>query len=1090
MGRTDPDATITAGTTAGGGPAAGGDELPSADPERYQILDELARGGHGRILRAHDRKLDRPVALKVPLRPEGAFRFAREARITARLQHPAIVPVYEAGRGPSGEPFCVMKLVVGRTLREVIAERPSLDARLQLIPNLIAVSDAVAYAHAQRIVHRDLKPANVLVGSYGETVVLDWGVAKDLAAAEAPGGDGEAASDDGTTDGSVRGTPAYMPPEQALKKSVDERADVYALGAMLHHLLTGAPPYSGRSPAEVLAQLAEGPPPDVISAAPHTPPDLATVVRKAMARDPAGRYPTARELADELRRYHAGQLVAAHPYSGWQLVTRWVARHRAAVTVALAMTLALATMGVVSVRRLNAARQQSEARRIDAEGRRDELLLLQARQSLGKDPTAAVAWLKQYRGANQTAAAELALRASATGVALESWPRIGFFDMTADGRRLVRQIDERVLYVEDRAGGPGRRLEMPEPDEAIGMSADGKQLASFSRAKILRLFPVDGGAARTVWTSQGEDSLLELHFSPDQSALAGFTGKNHLWIWDVASGRHRDVAAHPLFIHQLAWSPDGKWLATASSDKTVAVWSRDGEARHHLRHEAIARAVAFAPDGRSLISASDDGAVRRWDLASGQPTLLGRHESRVFGVAVSPDGATVASVGADKTVRLWAGGKAAVLRGHDGPVIALAFSPDGAQLATAGEEQTVRLWDLATGGVQVLRGHDAPVVRLWYRAGFLTSRSLGDQMRLWRVQPARYQKVAELAGEVRQAAFSPDGKQLAIAGRDPAVQLCEAPRGPCRALPGSPAEHVAFSPDGAQLAAAGLDGVVRLRSVATGEERLLRGHHGRVTQLAFAPDGAALATVGEDRTVRRWDLTSGAGQILATHGDLAVTVCFTSDGKQIVSAGFDGALHVWDQAGSRVLRGHRGWIVSIACAPDGPYVASGSFDNQVRWWDLTKGESRVLGTHEGPVQSVAIANGRVASGGVDRVVRVWSPKGGPGLELLGHEADVTRLGFSRDGATLASVGEDRVLRVWEIPSGRARLVPAHDAAIRIVTFAPDGKFLITGSADRTARAWELAAIPSVPEGGVSAFSSQLTRAEIQPNRPAHSPPDP
>ncbi|HTJ42980.1 MAG TPA: serine/threonine-protein kinase, partial [Kofleriaceae bacterium] len=179
-------ATIDAASAPGDRHVPAGPELPTVDGDRYVPEREVARGGMGRIIAAHDRHLARPVALKelLAVGPDQAARFRREALITARLQHPAIVPVYEAGRWPSGEPFFAMKLVAGRALDKVLADRKTLDERLALLPAVIAATDAIAYAHSQRVVHRDLKPSNVLVGDFGETVVIDWGLAKDLDATE------------------------------------------------------------------------------------------------------------------------------------------------------------------------------------------------------------------------------------------------------------------------------------------------------------------------------------------------------------------------------------------------------------------------------------------------------------------------------------------------------------------------------------------------------------------------------------------------------------------------------------------------------------------------------------------------------------------------------------------------------------------------------------------------------------------------------------------------------------------------------------------------------------------------------------------
>src|SRR5713101_2543300 len=223
---------------------------PVIDGERYNVAGEHARGGLGRILEAIDRRLDRPVAVKELLNVDrrAEARFVREALVTARLQHPSIVPIHEVGRWPSGEPFYTMKMVEVRSLGEVIREKRSLEERLSLLPNVIAVSDAIAYAHSQRVIHRDLKPSNVLIGPFGETVVIDWGLASDLSEAhrlpeESAISPYRIETSGLTVAGTVMGTPEYMPSEQAHGDAVDERADVYAIRAILYHLLAGAPPY-------------------------------------------------------------------------------------------------------------------------------------------------------------------------------------------------------------------------------------------------------------------------------------------------------------------------------------------------------------------------------------------------------------------------------------------------------------------------------------------------------------------------------------------------------------------------------------------------------------------------------------------------------------------------------------------------------------------------------------------------------------------------------------------------------------------------------------------------------------------------------
>jgi eukaryotic-like serine/threonine-protein kinase len=286
--------------------------------DRYVLERQIGEGGMGRVFAARDLRLSRPVAVKMLRVRDAALvtRFEREVQLAARLQHPGIVPVYDAGSWPSGEPFLVMKLVLGRSLERAVRDADTVADRLALLPNVIAVAEAVAFAHDQGIVHRDLKPINVLVGAFGETIVLDWGLAKDLRA----GSDVDALPRDGvargsapgeTAAGAVLGTPSYMAPEQAAGKSVDARADVYALGAILHHVLSGSAPQA--TPLSLLE--------------PRLPGDLRAIVGKALAKEAHDRYPTAFELAEDLKRFAAGQLVAARSYSPAARLARLVTRH-------------------------------------------------------------------------------------------------------------------------------------------------------------------------------------------------------------------------------------------------------------------------------------------------------------------------------------------------------------------------------------------------------------------------------------------------------------------------------------------------------------------------------------------------------------------------------------------------------------------------------------------------------------------------------------------------------------------------------------------------------------------------------------------
>lgn len=371
-------------------------ELAEVDSENYTVRGELARGGMGRILSARDRRIGRDVALKQVLgskldaystsgRRSVLNRFEREARITARLEHPAIVPVYEVGRfGP--EPFYAMKMVAGEPLDRVIDGVDSHEERIALLPKVITVCEAMAYAHGERVVHRDLKPANILVGTYGETVVIDWGLAKKLDDDDDDDDDPAAAEDvaaegpiDATQAGAILGTPYYMPPEQASGEAVDARADVYALGAILYHLFAGRPPFAigpdrPTSLDALLAAVIGVAPTSLRDLAPRVPPDLVTIIETAMAKDPARRFADAGAMAEELRKFETGQLVGTHRYTLRERMVRWVRRNKAAVAVGAVAILVLVIGGAYSLARIGAEQD------IAGQERRDRLTETQKRK--------------------------------------------------------------------------------------------------------------------------------------------------------------------------------------------------------------------------------------------------------------------------------------------------------------------------------------------------------------------------------------------------------------------------------------------------------------------------------------------------------------------------------------------------------------------------------------------------------------------------------------------------------------------------------------------------------------------------------------
>ncbi len=394
------------------------------DGERYEVKGPINRGGMGVIYEVYDRDLRRKLAMKV-VRDSGvdarAFasklgRFLEEAQVTGQLEHPGIVPIHDLGVDALGRVYFTMKLVDGKHLREVFElARKGLEGwtEMRVLQALLRVCEAVEFAHSRGVIHRDLKPENIMVGRFGETYVMDWGLAKLRAQLEqaerAVSSDRRDAVHDSssasmyTHEGQGVGTPSYMPPEQALGRldEVDERSDVYALGAILYHLIAGRAPYSTPGElvagAELLARVIAGPPQALAELAPDAASELVAIADKAMSRSRGARYGSVRDFADDLRAYTEGRVVRAHRTGVVVELRKWIARNRAlAAALALALVGGLATAGVEWRRTIEAAQSQLATSRLEAERSAERERLLRE-QSLAAE--LATADMAAQRGA-------------------------------------------------------------------------------------------------------------------------------------------------------------------------------------------------------------------------------------------------------------------------------------------------------------------------------------------------------------------------------------------------------------------------------------------------------------------------------------------------------------------------------------------------------------------------------------------------------------------------------------------------------------------------------------------------------------------
>jgi WD40 repeat protein len=1084
-------------------------DLAADDPDRYQQVSEHARGGLGRVVRAVDRRLGRTVAVKELLRHDASneARFLREAMITARLEHPGIVPVHEAGRWPNGDPYYVMKLVEGRTLKELIAEATTQRARLGLIAHVIAVADAVGYAHSQGVIHRDVKPSNVIVGAFGETIVVDWGLARDRQRdLPEPTEDILTAAGSGvsTMSGKVVGTPAYMSPEQARGAMVDERADVYALGAVLYEVLAGSPPHSDTTPQAVLDRVIAGPPRPLAMVVPSVPDELATIVRKAMARDVDARYPNAIALAEDLRRYTTGQLVSAHSYSTWALVRKKLARHRNAAAVAIASGILLGAVGVASVRRVIAERNIARSERGlaeralgSAEKRKRELVLLQAETALTKDPTAALAWLKSYDVGpdERSRVVDMVDEALALGVARHVF-RPGDWVMdaqfTPDGSTLVAVARDGTLRGYDLATGGEIELgQVRTQPRALVLSRDSELAITGDRVGEVIAWPLHGGPSR-VLVDPGGRPISQLRLSSDGRMLLVERSGSAPQAVALASGD--PAALGPGTGQRFAVAADD-WsrvvMVTAANEIAVPA-ERDGDPPRTLAHiDGTIAFLAVSPHGDTVV-VHDGTALWTVAFAGGPLRLLARYSGQLRTIVWSPDGKTIAVGGhrPEIVVADVATGAITELRGHSDALYTLAFSRDSTRLLSASDDATARVWNLVSGTAIVLRGHEDDVVRARFSADdrSVVTSSLDGSARVWRLDSPSTAMYVE-RDPIKDLQF--DGDRLVVRTERSVARwdLASGRREPLASSTDEPHQVsdgvVAY--DRRHVVVSSTDGSLELRP-QTGPAVALRGHRGRITHSELASDGRTVLSSSSDGTLRRWDVATGEGQIVLEASAPIRGFSVARDGRIIAHAG-DLTYRV-DRAG-RVTKLGQGpaWCIEHAeFEPVTDRLIALRCDKSLA---IVDGD-RVIELPTGgyvPSQLAMSPDGRWVAGGLeDRTIRLWSSETGQVVDVLrGHSDMVLDVAFSPDGHQLASASYDKTIRLWDLATRQHRVLRGHTAEVNRVVWR-DADHLVTGSVDGTVRLWDVPSLELPSAFDLARRLDAATTAQIALDRPSTGPP--
>jgi WD40 repeat protein/serine/threonine protein kinase len=1002
----------------------------------YEIIRELARGGMGVVFQARQMSLNRPVALKMILAGQLANetdvkRFYTEAEAAANLDHPGIVPIYEVGQH-EGQHYFSMGLVEGQSLSQRLTQGP-LPGR-EAAELMVKVAEAIDYAHQHGVIHRDLKPANVLLDKHGNPRVTDFGLAKKIQ------------GDSGLTgSGQIMGTPSYMPPEQAGGKrgEVGSAADVYALGATLYALVTGRPPFQAATPMDTVIQVISDDPvlPRRLNAS--IPRDLETICLKCLQKEPGKRYTSAWALAEDLRRYLNGEPIRARPIGASERAWKWVKRRPVVSGLAAfstATVLSLIVGGIWFNWRLRSV--NTTLAHANTELGQANTALGQSNRQLGEslDETR----LQRERAMRNLYAADMdrARRAFDGGLTSRALELLNGFKAPEPGLPDLRGFE--WYYLHRLCSGGVRTIEVGGPVSCMAASRDGRLLAgalgSTTEGKPMTLRIWDAATGQALHTLVGHQGLImRVAFSPDGKKLASASWDGTVRVWYTATGKPIRVLSGQFAVNGVAFSPDGRRVAacggalgllTLAFGGQVKVW--DAETSQEVvkidGHKGFVRTVAFSPDGQRLATGSAESSLG--DLFDRDGRLLPRKPAPPGGNQRGQD----EMWGAVKIWNTATGHREASIPKYGQGLMSLAFSPDGARLAASSARAPVMLFDPATGRKLVEVEDTANYQDGAYELAFLTDDRLAmaaqakETVRL--VDPATGRAVKTLQGHTGW-----------VSG----------------VVPG---------PGGHSVVSGSADGTFRFWSLQAREgPQVVDARSGRLTRVAYSPDGRWLATAGERGPVKLQDLRNGGESVELQGNGLGVDgLDFSPDGRWL-ACGTEyfvspNGLIVWDLA----TRQHKFTIEPdpmgkkrlpvagglVAFHPDGRTLACGTgHGDSVGVYDVESGQLRHTWKGQwGPMRGLAYSHdGRLlASGHLRHLVALRDASSGAvvrtldcGEAKLPNFSTVRGLSFSPDNQRLACVNEGGTVFLWSVADGRLiRPLTGHTRNAFDVAFSPDG----------------------------------------------------
>lgn len=1071
---------------------------PGTKKSRYTLTRLHAEGGLGQVWVAHDDQLQREVAFKQlrarqSANPEAWRRFLKEAQVTGQLGHPNIVPVYELGRDDQDQPFYTMRLVEGQTLKDAIAEshqdrhagQADPLAQRRLLDAFISICNAISYAHSRGVLHRDLKPQNVILGGFGEVIVLDWGLAKLGDKEDEQAGTvnvSASAHVQATAAGEIMGTPAYMAPEQAggRVEQIDVRTDVYGLGAILFEILTGHPPHqpaAGETTQKFLQRIATEESPGPKSVDSTIPRAVDAICAKATARLSEDRYPDAKTLLQDIQHWLADEPVGCCRDSVTERFGRWMRKHRTWARAAAAALVIVTAVSVFATVLVNSARKEQARLREDTNGQR---VRAEREANFAREESRRA--FRNWYGAQMN----LAQRDWEASDARNLLTRLNETAPDNTGKEDLRGFEwyywDRLLHTELIAFRP-TPLMLGFDATGLAFSPDGCRIALASCDNEKGTIQVHDTATRQeVATLVGHNERIRsVSFCPDGKRILSVDCAGEVRSWDgtrctstftLEQGDYRS--------NVFALSPDGRWIAHGWADPIRICDAMTGKEVLSLEYEDSPREqlgdMTFSADSRYLAvlygnsldssGGSDAATVIAWniEILTSEVTRYAFSDGRVVvpnsnGSWMAPrsDGAVI-DPSSQSNLSSWFAPRSdgtVITRRVDGSHFrSIALSPDGKWLATGSDSAAAKVWDMSSGAERLslgLPGEGADVIL-----------------------------------------FSPDGKRLASAhGRT--VKVWDATTGGAMVtLRGhrNEVEGLAFSPDGRRLASCDTE-KTRVWDISAEQERTTNTFACDVEALLrVAPDLRRMTSIGlQERAIRLWDAATGRLLRELTPAD-GTTFCgniaFSLD-WQTIACGVDNKLSVWNAATGELQRSfaaHATRVESVRFSPDGRHVATGAWpsyssmsnmeefsDAQLKVWDALSGREQfsVDGCFPATFDSEGTRIAAVATG------RLRILDSANGREMATVEAylgfySLDTVVFSPDGHSIAAAPFPRnpeaesgideadlnAVKIFDLNSGRVRMVlKGCKEGVYALAFSPDGKRLAGLEYPDTVRMWDL-----------------------------------